>query len=101
MARVKNMKINLQVLFYQEGNQIVAFSPALDLVTHGKTTKSAEKNFAEVVDIFFEELAERGTTEEVLTSLGWKKTRLAGQSTFQPPKIVKEESIGLPAPVVA
>lgn len=53
----------------------VAYTPALDLSTSGKTHKEVQKRFNEIVDIFFEEIIERGTLDEVLAGLGWEKVR--------------------------
>lgn len=65
--------LNLPVSFLKEDNQFVAYTPALDLSTCGKTLEEAKKNFAEAVEIFFDEIISMGTFEEVLLDLGWKK----------------------------
>lgn len=64
---------NLSVSFFQEGNQVVAYVPVLDLSTCGKTFTQAKKRINEAVDIFFEELEKKGTLEETLLDLGWQK----------------------------
>ena len=61
------MQITLPVSFLKEGSSYVAYTPALDLSSCGKTLKEAKKMFAESVQLFFEELEKMGTTEEVLT----------------------------------
>ena len=63
----------MPVIFLKEEEQFVAYTPALDLTTSGETLEEAEKNFHEVVQIFFEECERMGTLEKVLDDLGWKK----------------------------
>ena len=43
---------NLPVLFLKEDKMFVAYSPALDLSTCGKTFEEAKKNFGQAMDIF-------------------------------------------------
>lgn len=73
--------INLPVSIFIENKHFIAYTPALDLSTTGKSFEEAQKRFDEVVQIFFEELADKGTTNEVLTNLGWKKVA----SKWNPP----------------
>lgn len=70
---MKNMKVGLNVSIFKEGKMFVAFSPALDLSTSGKSIAEAQKNFSEAVEIFFEETERKGTTNEALISLGWEQ----------------------------
>jgi len=66
---------NVPVVFFKEGNQIVAYCHALDLSTCGATKLKAEKAFAKAVEILFEEVVSMGTTEEFLRGLGWRIVR--------------------------
>jgi predicted RNase H-like HicB family nuclease len=88
------MKFNLTVVIMKEGDKFVAYTPALDLSTYGNTLKEAQDNFSEAVTIFFEELKEMGTTDEVLNSLGWTKQK----KELMPPEIVSHhtESFSVP-----
>ncbi|MBA3065098.1 hypothetical protein KJ633_00455 [bacterium] len=70
---MKLQEIKLSVLFLKEGNKFVAYSPALDISTCGKTFDKTKKRFEELVGIFFEELREKGTLEDVLLECGWRK----------------------------
>ena len=72
---MSKMNVKLQVTFLKEKSSYVAYSPALDFSSCGKTMKLAEKNFAEAVDLFFEELQKNGTLDEVLLGLGWNKVK--------------------------
>jgi len=61
--------------FLKEKNSFIAFSPALDLSTCGRTFEEAKRNFAEALEIFFEECLKMGTLKDVLESCGWIKRK--------------------------
>ena len=67
--------MQLQVNFIKEGITFVAYAPALDLSTSGKTEAQAKKRFEEIVRMFFEDLVQKNTLAEVLTDLGWKANK--------------------------
>ncbi len=93
---VKKMlsKAQLPVQIFKQGKRFVAYTPVLDLSTSGRTEKEAKVRFHELVQIFFEELEEMGTMEEVLLSLGWQKAK----SQWRPPHISDEKvSVSIPA----
>ena len=92
------MNIKLSVTFLREGDVFIAYSSALDLSTSGKTFNEAKKRFAEIVHIFFEELARRGTTIEVLQDLGWT---IKAKKQFIPPIPVSHEMQEFRVPVSA
>jgi len=82
-----SFQFRLPVTFLREGKRFVAYSPALDLSTSGKTFKEAQKRFFEAAMIFFEEIAKKGTFDEVLANLGWQKVK----KDWQPPMIVSQK----------
>lgn len=90
-------KVKLSVSFIKERGRYIAYTPALDLSTSGKSIKEAKKRFEEIVEIFLDELVEKGTLNEVLENLGWQKTH----KQWNPPKIVSNSSelIKIPAGV--
>lgn len=92
-----NFEVSLPVSFLREGKYFIAYSPALDLSTSGKTFEEAKTRFEEIVGIFFEELLQKRTLDKVLGELGWQKT----QKTWAPPMIVANEiksfNISLPS----
>lgn len=88
-------KIKLQVNFIKQGKKFVAYSPALDLSTSGKNLSEAQKRFQEIVEIFFQELIEYGTLEEVLTDLGWHKL----EKKWNPPQVISQKSFDVSVPV--
>jgi len=85
---MEKIKVNLPVSFLKEGNKFVAYTPVLDISTSGRTLKETQKRFSELVEIFFEELIEMGTLDEVLRNLGWTKL----QAKWTPPVLVSQNS---------
>ena len=66
---------NLSIIFLREKKRFVAYSPALDLSTSGKTFEEAKKRFAEASRLFFEEVVRKNTLSEALQDLGWQKIK--------------------------
>jgi predicted RNase H-like HicB family nuclease len=89
---------SLPICFMKEKGSFVAFSPALDLSTCGRTFEEAKKNFAEALGIFFEECITMGTLDDVLESCGWEKVRRKG---WEPPAYVGEDRIQIPSLITA
>jgi predicted RNase H-like HicB family nuclease len=69
LPKVK-IKGTIPLCFMREKDSFIAFTPALDLSTCGRTFEEAKKNFAEALEIFFEECFSMGTLKEVLESRG-------------------------------
>jgi predicted RNase H-like HicB family nuclease len=84
-----DLKLSLPVSFLREGDCFIAYSPALDLSTSADSFEKAKKRFTEAVEIFFEELLEKGTLNEVLAELGWQKVK----KQWMPPVVVAQESV--------
>lgn len=89
-----NLSYNLPVVIMKQGKHFVAYSPALDLSTVGKSEKDAQRMFTEAAGIFLEEIIGAGTADEVLSDLGWKKV----QKQWNPPQMISSESIGIKIP---
>lgn len=87
------VQYRVPVVITREGKHFVAYSPALDLATSARTHKDAVRRFHEAAGIFFKELEELGTTNEVLGELGWQ--RVGGQP--QPPVVVSTDLVDVPA----
>lgn len=82
--KITQLNVGLPVLIKREGGIYVAYTPALDISTDGKTKGEAKKNFSELVDIFFEEFIDNpDALEIVLLSLGWTKQK----QSWRPPEI--------------
>jgi len=83
-----NLEIKLPVSILREGKKYVAYTPALDLSTSGRSYEEVKERFEEIVNIFFEEIVKKGTLEEVLLNLGWKRFR----AKWNPPIVISQES---------
>lgn len=82
-----NLEFSLPVSVLKEGKIFVAYSPALDLSTSGRTFEEAKAHFEEAVNLFFEEIIEKGTLEDVLLDLGWQRS----DDSFIPPVAVAHQ----------
>lgn len=98
MKRIPTLfQVSLPVSILKEGKYYIAYSPALDLSTSGKTFDEVKKRFTEIVSIFFEELLEKGTLDKVLSELGWQNV----QKEWFPPLVVANETERFNIPLVA
>ena len=89
----KIVKGKIPVIFFKEGKKIIAYSPAIDLSTCGDTEEQARKRFTEAARIFFDEITQMGTIDDVLTEYGWKK--MTRESSWSPPAY-KQELVQIP-----
>ena len=96
MKKVK-LEVSLPVSIFREGKNFVAYTPALDLSTCGKSYKETKKRFNEVVEIFFEEIVKNKTLEEVLQDMGWKRV----QKKWMPPVVISQELENINLPLAA
>lgn len=94
------MKAEISFQLSKQGNRYLAYSPALDISTSGKTEAEAKKRFGSLVPLFLDELIEAGTLFDVLTELGWKKEGGAKTSGWKPP-VTKNEQLQVRIPVAA
>lgn len=76
----------LQVSFIKEGNKFIAYSPALDIATSGRSIAQAKKRFEELARIFLSELHKRKTLDKTLAELGWE--RKGSPKKWAPPTVV-------------
>ena len=95
MRKFAQIKLTISIL--KQDNRYVAYSPALDLSSSGKTEKESKKRFAEAAMLLVQELDKAGTINEVFKELGWKQE----QKQWAPPRIISQEAVGLRVPVVA
>ena len=91
---LKNLSFSLPVVITKQGRRFVAYTPALDISTSGKSEKDAKNKFIELTNLFLEELTEAGTIKEVLSELGWTRA----EKKWVPPEVVSAKSIGLRIP---
>jgi len=58
---LKSLSLKLSVLITKHGKRFVAYTPALDIATSGKSEMDVKVKFQELVSLFFEEVAIEGT----------------------------------------
>ena len=90
----KNFSFNLPVIITKQNKGFVAYTPALDISTFGKTESEVKSRFVELANLFLEEIVDKQTVGDVLSELGWTKV----QKKWTPPVIVSSKSIGLNIP---
>lgn len=95
MAKFATVEVKVPVSFFREERNLIAYSPSLDISTSGKDMAQAKKRFSEAVQIFMEELFSKGTLEEVLHDLGWKKVK----NSWSPPTPVAHEMEEIEVPL--
>jgi hypothetical protein len=66
-------KTTLPVVLAKEDGMIVAYTPALNLGSCGRTQSEALKRLGQAINLFFLELVEMGTLDKALKELGWRK----------------------------
>jgi len=92
--RKTHLEFKISVSVIKEGKKYIAHTPALDLSTSGKSYEEAKKRFEEIVNIFFEELIKKGTLEDVLTDLGWRRV----QTNWIPPMVISQDLQNIQVP---
>lgn len=88
---------NLPVIITKQNKRFVAYTPALDISTSGKSAKEARERFVELATVFLEEIIAAGTVTDVLSELGWKRV----QRKWNPPEMISAQPVGLRIPVFA
>lgn len=88
---------NLPVLITKQDKRFVAYTPALDISTSGRSEKEVRARFVELANIFLEEIIGAGTADDVLSELGWKKV----QRKWTPPRVISSQTIDLRVPAFA
>ena len=91
---LKNLSLKLSVFITKQGKRFVAYTPALDLATSGKSEKDVKVKFQELVSLFFEEIATAGTMDDVLAELGWQKER----RQWKPPRVISAKPVDFRVP---
>ena len=90
---------NVEIIFIEEKDSIIAYCPALDLSSCGETVEEAEAMLKEATGAFFESCIEREVLDDVLEELGWQRCNSENQSeSWMPPHIInatKEMAINI------
>lgn len=90
----------MPVQFLKQGKYVVAYSPALDISTVGRSQTEAKKRFGELTYLFLKEIIDAGTAEVVLSELGWSHARQRKNASWRPP-VVSSTSVGVRMPAFA
>ncbi len=91
------LSYRLPVIITKQNRRFVAYTPALDISTSGKTEKEVKERFEELVNIFFEEIIKANTVNDILSELGWKKV----QRVWTPPQVVSSPFINMKIPALS
>lgn len=81
-----SISLQLDVLFIKEDDYIVAYCPALELSSYGKSESEAKAAFEVDIKIFIEETSKNGTLEKYLLKHGWTLQQIP-EFDYQPPRI--------------
>ncbi len=95
--KTNELNFILPVLITKQNKRFVAYTPALDLSTSGKTEKEVKAKFIEMVTLFLEEIVEAKTVDDVLSEFGWKRV----QKKWSPPEVVSSNFMGIKIPAIA
>ena len=98
MRKLLSLKVKIPVFFSKEGNSYIAYCPILDLSSCGKTLAEAKIGFNNAVALFFEELEDMGTTDQVLGELGWHKQEHP-RKEWIPPKVLRHTQLDVQVPI--
>ncbi|MFA5888856.1 MAG: hypothetical protein WCW47_00280 [Candidatus Paceibacterota bacterium] len=91
------LSYKLPVIITKQNRRFVAYTPALDISTSGKTEKEVKQRFVELVNVFLDEIIQANTVDDILVELGWKKV----QKVWTPPKVVSSPFINMKIPALA
>ncbi len=67
-----SVKVNLQVLVFEEENIYFAYMPSFDLTGYGKTEEEAKESLTIVLGEFFRYSLNKNTLSVEMQMLGWK-----------------------------
>jgi len=84
VKKIDNIQPKIPVILFEEGNKIVAYSPAIDLSTCGDTEEQARKRFVEAASIFFDEITRMGTVDDGMGE--GRRPKNPGKDNLVPPK---------------
>ena len=74
-AKISDSKNRIEVMLtgtlFKDGNYWVAYCPELNVSSFGNTQKEAKAALNEALQLFLEDITDRGTMYEALKELGW------------------------------
>jgi len=66
-----DLKVQLNIQIWKEGEMYVSYIPQLDISSCGKTVDEAKDNIIEAIEAFLEEAKKMGTVDQVLEEAGF------------------------------
>ena len=81
----RKFSVNVTLIGYQEDDNFVFFSPALDLYAYGDNQDEAYNAFDETIHLYIDHVLSEHTLEKDLKRLGWKR-HAHFNKRFLPPK---------------
>lgn len=81
------------VILFLESEQYVAYCPALELSSYGRTQQDAVAAFQTALEIFLEEASLSNTLHKELLQLGWTYDKSA--AILQPPMLSQQQLMEL------
>lgn len=85
-ANGENIRIALSLVEFSEDNNVIIYSPALDLSGYGITEEEAKRSFEVALEEFIRYTTTQKTLDTVLRSLGWSIRGPKSKPTYNPPK---------------
>jgi predicted RNase H-like HicB family nuclease len=85
----KKVNVDIIISIFKESKYYVAYCPALELSSYGKTEKEAKAYFEDALKVFLEDTIERGTLEKCLLKFGWTLQQKP-EIKYLPPRIENE-----------
>ena len=72
---VKNNRVDfdLTLIGFEEDNQFIFYSPALELYAYGDDQEDAKQSFGETVELYFDFVLSENTFERDWLKLGWRR----------------------------
>lgn len=93
--RFQSFHVPFEIL--KENGLFIAYCKPLDLVTQGKSFEEAKSRFEKLVPVIIDDLHKRGTLDEVLTELGWKKVVRTWTAPIKVGEGISEVKVPCPA----
>jgi hypothetical protein len=86
MKSANEIKIEIIVLLYKQGESYIANCPALALSSYGDTENEAKEYFEDALKIFITDTIKKGTLERCLLKYGWKLQQIPNVN-YEPPRL--------------
>jgi hypothetical protein len=81
-----NFHVGLSLVEFNEDDNVIVYSPALDLSGYGKNPEEAKNSFSEALKEFIRYTDNKNTMQTVLSNLGWKIKGSKNKRKYNPPK---------------